>query len=117
MEYFKINNIDFSGYVSGLKVSKAANYTTQTNAAGNTVIDYINSKRTIEAAIKPLTQGQMLALNNALSNINVSVSYLSPETNTLETITAFLAVKDLEYYTIQPTKTLFNPFTLTFIEL
>ncbi len=117
MEYFKINGKDFSNYVSGLKVSKAANYTTQTNAAGNTVIDFINSKRTVEAAIKPLTQGQMLALNLELSNINVSVSYLSPETNTLETIAAFMPTKDLEYYTIQNTKTLFNPFTLTFIEL
>lgn len=54
MAYFKIGDVDFSLYVNSLKVSKTANYSAQTNAAGDTVVDYINSKRTIEVGIIPL---------------------------------------------------------------
>mgnify|MGYP003291495799 CR=1 FL=1 len=43
MAYLKIDNTDFSMYVSGLKVGKKSNYNAQTNAAGDTVIDFINS--------------------------------------------------------------------------
>ena len=39
MAYFKINDIDFSDYVSELKVNKSANYNVQTNAAGDSVVD------------------------------------------------------------------------------
>ena len=44
MAYFKIGNVDFSPYVSGLKVNKKAVYNSQVNAAGNSIVDYINSK-------------------------------------------------------------------------
>jgi hypothetical protein len=54
MAYFKIGEIDFSPYVNSLKINKSANYNAQTNAAGNTVVDYINSKRTIEVGIIPV---------------------------------------------------------------
>lgn len=62
MTYFKINDIDYSMYVNELKVSKEANYNAQTNAHGDTVVDFINSKREIEVGIIPLDAEAMLSL-------------------------------------------------------
>ena len=44
MTYFKINNVDYSMYVNSLEITINTNYNAQTNAAGNTVVDYINQK-------------------------------------------------------------------------
>lgn len=44
--YFKIGTVDFSAYVNALKVTNSNNYTALTNANGDTVVDYINNKRT-----------------------------------------------------------------------
>lgn len=117
MEYFKIGTIDYSHLVSGLKITKTRNFNAQTNAAGNTVIDYINSKRTVAVNFIPLTAKQMSFLLSALNNEVINLTYLNPENGLVETIAAFLAVNDAEYYTIQSNKTLFKPFTLTFTEL
>ena len=48
MAYFKINGVDYSHLVKDLKVNKSAKYTSQTNAAGDAVVDIVNAKRTIE---------------------------------------------------------------------
>lgn len=117
MSYFKINDKDFSAYVSGLKVNKAATYTAQTNAAGNTVVDYINSKRTIEVEIIPLNDAAMLELQSALAAFNVSVAFRDPQTNALETANCIIPEANVEYYTIQVSRVLYNAVTLTFIEL
>lgn len=117
MAYFKINDVDFSAYVSGLKVSKAANYSAQTNAAGNTVVDYINSKRTIEVQIIPLSDAAMLELQLALAAFNVSITFRNPQTNDLETANCIIPATDIEYYTIQANRVLYNAATLTFTEL
>ena len=84
MAYFKINNIDYSTYTSGLKVSKSTNYTSQVNAAGDTVVDYINSKRTIEVTIIPMNDAEMAQLQAELDKFNVSISFRNPNTNALE---------------------------------
>ena len=44
MAYLTVNNIDLSQYTKGLVVKKKYNYNAQTNAAGNTIVDIINSK-------------------------------------------------------------------------
>ena len=62
MEYFRINGIDFSPFVSSLKVNSEVNYNAQTNAAGNTVVDYINTKRKIEVGIIPMDNKKMMDL-------------------------------------------------------
>ena len=117
MAYFKINDIDFSMYVSGLKVSKSANYSAQTNAAGNTVVDYINSKRTIEVSIIPLNDAAMVNLKAAIAAFNVSITFRNPATNELETINAIIPEDEIEYYTIQANRVLYKEFSLTFTEL
>lgn len=118
MAYFKIGDIDFSPYVSGLKVKSNANYTAQTNAAGNTVVDYINKKRTIEVEIRAIDDATMLELQQAIDAFNVSISFLDPKTNVLEeNVNAILPSNDVEYYTIQKNKVLFKATKLKFTEL
>lgn len=118
MSYFKMNGIDYSIYVSGLKVDNAANYTAQTNAAGDTVVDYINHKRTLEVSIIPLDGATMAELQAAVKAFNVSISFRNPETNALEEdVNCIIPSSGVEYYTIQADKVLYNAFTLKIIEL
>lgn len=118
MAYFKINNTDYSMYVNELKIESKANYTAQTNAAGNTVVDYINTKRTINVGIIPLDAAVMKELQNAIAAFNVSITFLNPKTNELEEgVACIIPSNNVDYYTIQANKTTFNAFKLKFIEL
>lgn len=118
MTYFKINNYDFSSCVNKLEIKEKANYTAQTNAAGDTVVDYINHKRQITVGIIPLTDEKMKTLQSAITNLSVSISFLNPKTNVLEeNVACIIPDNAVSYYTIQTGKTLCNAFTLTFTEL
>lgn len=118
MAYFKIGNMDVSAYTSGLKISNAANYNARTNAAGNTVIDYINTKRTFEITIIPMKADAILnALLSRINSLTFTITYLNPDTRAEETVNVMMPQKEIEYYTIQADKVLYKPFTLTMIEL
>lgn len=117
MAYFKINGVDYSHCVNALKVNKQATYNAQTNAAGNSVVDFINQKREIEVGIIPLNAADMITLQLALDQFNVSISFLNPMTNAVEEVNAVIPSSGVDYYTIQANKTMFNAFTLKFIEL
>ena len=118
MAYFKINNIDFSMYVNKLKVAKEHIYKSMTNANGNLLVKHTNSKRVIEVGIIPLDAATMRALQVELDKFKVTVSYLNPNTQQLETINAIIPQNSVEYYTIQGANNVkFNAFALTFTEL
>lgn len=117
MAYFKINNTDFSMYVNELKVTKEANYNAQTNAAGNTVVDFINHKRTVEVGIIPVTSEAMAQLQLLLDAFSVTITYLNPNTKALDTVNCIIPESNVEYYTIQTGSVRFKAFSLTFIEL
>lgn len=118
MAYFKINGVDYSMYVNELKVKKAANYNSQTNAAGDTVVDYINSKRQIEVGIIPLNSAAMVELLTAVDGFNVSISFRNPLTGALEDgVNCVITDNEVEYYTIQIDKVMYKAFSLTFTEL
>ena len=118
MSYLKINNIDFSKYVNELSIDTDNNYTAQTNAAGDTVVDLINKKRTIEVGIIPLNAVAMKELLEVIDAFNVSISFLNPLTNTLEEgVDCILPSTGVEYITIQANKVLFKEFKLKFKEL
>ena len=118
MAFLKINNTDYSNIVNSLKVKKTANYTSQTNAAGDTVVDYINSKRELEVGIIPLDADKMRALQQAIAAFSVSVSFLDPDTNTLaENVACIIPNAEPEYYTIQVNNVSFKAFTITIKEL
>jgi hypothetical protein len=118
MTYFKINNVDFSNFVKSLKVNKENVYNSQTNANGDTVVDYINSKKTLEVGVIPLNGDDMKKLLTALNNFNVSITFRNPSSGVLETINAISPNINTDYYTIQSnTKVLFREFVLQFVEL
>ena len=118
MAYFKIDNVDFSHCVNELKVKTHNNYVAQTNAAGNTVVDYINKKHVITVGIIPLSDQDMAALQSAIEPFNVSISYRNPQTNQLvENINCIIPEDEVEYYTIQVGKVMYKAFMLSFQEL
>lgn len=117
MAYLKINNIDFSGYCNALNVDKQANYNARTNASGDTVVEYINSKRKIEVGIIPLPDEDMIKLQAEINKFSVALTYLNPLTNDLETINCIIPKNKVEYYTIQTNNVSYNGLTLEFDEL
>lgn len=114
---FGINHVAFGHCVNQLKVNKQTNYNAQVNAGGNTVVDFINYKRTIEVGIIPLDSATMIALQEAISNFNVTIDFRNPETGAVESINCIIPSNNVEYYTIQDNKVLYKAFTLTFVEL
>lgn len=119
MAYLKINGNDYSAFVNELKVDKKFNYNAQTNAAGNTVVDLINSKREIEIGIIPLSDtAKVSTLLAELNDLQVSISYLDPITNALvENVKCIIPSTGIEYYTIQANKVMYKAFKLKFIEM
>ena len=118
MSYFKINDIDFSHCINSLKVSDNKNYNSQTNAAGDTVVDYINRKRVIEVGIIPLDSEDMSSLLEAIDTLNVFISFRNPKTNQLEEgVSCIIPSSQVDYYTIQNNKVMYKQFNLTFTEL
>lgn len=118
MAYLKLGSVDFSSYCSKLAVNKTANYTAQTNAAGNTVVDFINHKRTIEVGIIPLDSATMATLQNIIGSFNINISFRNPQTGQLESnVNVIIPESNVEYYTIQVNKVLYNALSLKFIEL
>lgn len=117
--YFKINNKDFSDMVSGLKVGYETLVSDNSgrNAAGDTVIDVINRKVKLYINIRHTTDDEMNSLLAAIANYVVDVSYLDPKTNRMKTITTYTSTPEPEYYTIQPTRTIYKPLSINFIEL
>lgn len=117
MAYFKIGKTDFSSIVNELNINKTSNYNSQTNAAGDTVVDYINTKRIIEVGIIPLDDTAMAELQTAINDFKVMISFRNPKTNQLETIFCIIPESGIEYYTIQANKVMYKAFKLKFIEL
>lgn len=117
MAYFKIGKTDFSNIVNELKVDNISNYNSQTNAAGDTAVDYINTKRIIEVGIIPLDDTAMAELQTAINDFKVMISFRNPKTNQLETIFCIIPESGVEYYTIQANKVMYKAFRIKFIEL
>lgn len=119
MAYLKINNTDFSGLVSGLKVGYETLVSDKSgrNAAGDTVVDVINKKVKLYVTLRHTTDNEMKSFLSAIENYVVNVTFLNPKTNTLQTVTAYTGTPEPEYYTIQPTMIVYKPMSLNFIEL
>jgi hypothetical protein len=118
MEYLKINGTDFSNIVNELKVSKSVNYSAQTNAEGNTVVDYINAKRVISVGFIPLDGAKMAKLLAEIDAFSVSLSFHNPLTNAVEENVQCIAPKsEPEYYTIQAGRVLYKALSIEFTEL
>lgn len=116
MTYFKVGNRDLSKYVAKLKITKKNNYTSQTNANGDSVVDYINTKRVIEVEIIPLKEKDFRTVLWTL-DFNCTVYYRDPQIGTLFEVNCIIKDNDIEYYTIQQNKVMYKKMKLTFYEL
>lgn len=118
MAYFKINGIDYSMYVNKLVIGKEHHYKSMTTAAGNTVVKYVNSKRTLEVGIIPLTDAAMNQFLTEVNKFQVAISYRNPETNELvENMSCIIPNHLIEYHTIQVGKVMYKAFSLQIKEL
>lgn len=118
MIYFKINDTDYSNYVSGLSVTKNANYNGLTNAAGDTVVDFLNQKRIIDVVIIPLDVSKLNSLLTAIDSFSMTINFYDPKTNKIsENVNVIISDYSVEYYTIQDTKQMIQSFNLSFQEL
>lgn len=119
MAYFMINGVDFSGYVSGLKVGYETLVSDESgrNANGDTVIDVINKKVKLYVNFRHTTNDEMKKLLAAIQDYVVEVTFLEPTTQNLKTITTYTGTPEPEYYTIQPTMVIYKPMDLNFIQL
>lgn len=117
MTIFKINNVDFSGLVSGLKVGYETLVSDNSgrNANGDTVIDVINQKRKIYLKLRHTTIAEMQSFLAAIEPYQVTISYLDPKTNTLQTAITYTGTPEPEYYNIS--HSIYKPMNLNFIEL
>lgn len=118
LQYFKINGTDYSEYVNELKVTKQQQYNAQVNAAGNTVVDLINSKRQIQVGFIPMDEAKAQDIFNAIDMFTVTISYRDPRTGaTLNDVNCIIPSSDADYYTIRADKVSLKAFTLKFTEL
>lgn len=118
MAYFKINGVDYSKYVNKLKITTDHIHKSMTNAMGNTVVKYVNTKHIIDVGIIPLDDDAMSALQQAINQFKVSISYQNPETKELrEGVACIIPTNNVEYYTIRADKVQFKAFNLKFEEL
>ena len=118
MAYFKINGHDYSMYVNQLKIGNQVTYKSAVNAAGNTVVKYVATKRLFTVGIIPLDDSAMAALHKDINNFKVSISYREPSTNELvENVQCIIPLNEVEYYTIQADKVMYKAFLLTIKEL
>ena len=117
MEYFFINNVDLSSIVNSLVVSEQANYTSQTNANGDMIVDYINSKKVVKVGIIPTTIETTAYLKSLIGQFDTTIKFLNPDTNELQEIECILPQKEFTYYTINANASLLKQFELTFYEL
>lgn len=119
MSYLKINNVDVSNLVSGLKIGYEVLVSDKSgrNANGDTVIDIINRKVKVYATFTPMFDADMKKLLSAIKDYVVSITYRDSETGSNKTITCYCGTPEPEYYTIQDSKVLYKQMTLNFIQL
>lgn len=118
INYFKINDWDISFMVSELVITDNVNFNAQTNANGDTVVDYINKKRTFKIGVIPTNQTLMGYLKNELNKFNVRISYLDPETGLFtENVECIIPSHEINYYSIKINNVVYKAMNLTFTEL
>ncbi len=118
MAYFKIGANDYSMYTNALNIETNVKYNAQINAAGNTVVDYVNQKRIIEVGIIPLNDNVMSQLQTDIAAFSVPLSFLNPKTKQLETnVNCIIPSNKVEYYTIQVDRVMYKALKLSFEEL
>jgi len=119
MAYFKINNNDYSQYVSKLIVDTKHKYTARENASGTLMVKYMTKKRNVQVGIITLDDTTLSRLLTDINegNFEKQITFLNPQTKAMETIRCIIPVNSVEYYTIQAGNTRAKAFNLVCEEL
>lgn len=119
MTYLKLNGIDVSSYVKGLRVGYETLVSSDSgrNANGDTVIDVVNQKAKVYVTFRPMKNNEMAEVMSAINDYVIPVTYLDSKTNTLATITCYHGTPEPEYYFIHDDRVLYKEMNLNFIEL
>lgn len=119
MTYLKLNDVDVSSYVKGLKVGYETLVSSESgrNANGDTVIDIVNQKAKIYVVFRPMTDNEMATVLSAISDYVIPVTYLDSKSNTLKTVSCYHGTPEPEYYFIHSDRILYKDMPLNFIEL
>lgn len=117
MVIFKINNVDFSDLISGLKVGyeTLVSDSSGRNAAGDTVIDIINTKRKVYVTTRHMWADEMKGFLSEVRKFTVKVQYLDPVTGNIETADTYTGTPEPEYYNAK--LGIYKPLSINFIEL
>lgn len=119
MSYLKLNGVDVSNLVKGLKIGYETLVAENSgrNANGDTVLDVINRKKKVYGTFRPMDENDMKKLMSAVSPFVIPVEYRDSETNTLKTITCYTGTPEPEYYWIHGDSCLYKEMNLNFIEM
>ncbi len=119
MSYLKINDVDVSHLVKGLKIGYETLVADNSgrNANGDTVLDVINKKVKVYATFRPMDGDEMQTLLSAFEGYVIPVSFMDSKTNTLKTITCYTGTPEPEYYWIHTNGVLYKEMNLNFIEM
>lgn len=119
MQYFKINNTDYSSVVQSIKVDKEflTSRKSGRNAQGNSTIDLVNKEYKVTVKFAPMTEEKCNLICNKLEDYVVTIHFENPWTKTLTYAQCYIGTPSIEYYTLQDNKRLVKSFTISFIEL
>lgn len=120
MTYFKIGNVDFSPYVSALKIGHETIVSDHSgrNASGTMSIDVVAQKYKLYVSFRPMTAGEANTLLQSISSYsNLQVTFLNPFTALATTIRCYTGTPEVEWYTLQNGVQLTKDFSINFIEL
>lgn len=119
MAYLKLNNVDVSHLVKGLKNGYETLVADNSgrNANGDTVLDIVNKKVKVYVTFRPMFDDEMKTLLNAIEDYVIPVTYRDSKTNELKTITCYCGTPNVEYYWILDSQVLYKEFSLNFIQM
>lgn len=111
MAYLKINGRDYSHCVNKLIIDYKHKYTARESASGDLLVKPIATKRNIQVGVIPLSASELVALEQDISNLEVSVTFLDPKTNALVTANCIIPGHSVEYYSIRAGNIMTKAFT------
>jgi hypothetical protein len=120
MEILKIGGIDFSHLIAhnGYAYSPNIIVGEGRDIRGNLTIDILNKKKKIFCKFKPMSEAELKPLLKAIEPYVVTVDFLNPELDSLDSMTAYVGEQKYEYYWVLPDGTKqINGFQINFIEL
>lgn len=114
---FKINNTDFSDFVSGLKEDYETLVSEESgrNAAGYMSFDIIGHKYKVSVTFRPMFLNDIAALMAQLKQFSMTIEWSSTD-GTTHTANVYTGTPSVDWH-LYNDRAVTKPFTLSFIEV